>query len=116
MLRAIRQRGGQHYLYTHRDQSAVDALKNDGLWAYFTDKVTKEDGFPYKPAPNALHHLITKHGLDKRLCCMVGDRSIDLDAGKNAGMAAMLFDPDGFYRSYETPFRFHSFQDMINAL
>ena len=30
---------------------------------------------------------------------MVGDRDIDLNAAKNAGMASALFDPDGYLPS-----------------
>lgn len=116
MLRAVKEMGGHNYLYTHRDMSAVAALTHDDLWQYFSDCVTREDGFPYKPEPDALLHLLKKHNLDKSTCCMVGDRDIDLDAAKNAGIAPVLFDPDGFYSEYDTPWRFKSYQEMLKAL
>lgn len=116
LLRAIKENGGHHYLYTHRDMSAIQALERDGLWPLFTDRVIQEDGFPLKPSPQALNHLVQKHGLDLRLCCMVGDRSIDLQAGQNAGMDSILFDPDHFYRDYPITLRFEHFADMQHAL
>lgn len=115
-LRAIWERGGKNYLYTHRNLSSIEALRKDGLWPYFSDSVTSLDGFAHKPSPDALNHLLNKHGLPRQDCCMVGDRSIDLNAGRNAGIAPVLFDPDGFYRDYDTPYRFKTYSDFIRWL
>lgn len=117
MLRAVVENGGKNYLYTHRGSlSAWECLDRDGLRPLFADAVTSDDGFSSKPAPDALNHLIVKHGLDRNACIMMGDRNIDLDAGKNAGIAGGLFDPDGFYPDYPTPWRFSDYDSMINTL
>lgn len=115
-LRAVVAHGGRNYLYTHRDLLAVEALKARGVYDLFTDFVTREDGFPSKPAPDALEHLIKKHGLDKRECMMFGDRDIDLDAAKNAGIQTALFDPDGFYGAYDTPIRVRDYETLRRLL
>ena len=94
LLRSICEHGGRNYLYTHRDRSSLEALEHYGMLPCFTDFVTSENGFPAKPAPDALLHLMEKHGLQPEQCVMVGDRDIDLDSGRNAGMACALFDPD----------------------
>ena len=47
---------------------------------------------------------------------MVGDRPIDLNAGANAGMDSILFDPDGHYANTPATFRFTSFKDFLAAL
>ena len=112
MLRAIVDKGGKNYLYTHRGLNAWEFLKNDGLDGLFCDGVTNKDGFPAKPAPDALNYLAEKHHLDKRQCIMMGDRDIDLDAGKNAGMACALFDPENFYPDYDTPYRYQDAEAM----
>ena len=78
--------------------------------------VTGADGYPLKPAPDALLAMMTRYGLQAADCVMVGDRDIDLDAGKNAGMAGILFDPDGFYPDYPTPWRYASMTDMRKAI
>ncbi len=111
-LDAAVRRGGTHYLYTHRGASALEAFRRDGLSGYFADFITREDGFPLKPAPDALLSMTAKHGLPLDACVMIGDRDIDLDAGKNAGMAGALFDPDGFYPDYPTPFRYRTMDDL----
>ncbi|MBQ9944245.1 MAG: HAD-IA family hydrolase [Clostridia bacterium] len=105
--------GGRNYLYTHRGyDSAFAALNRDGITPLFHDFVTSKDGFPSKPAPDALLHLTGKHSLPMPACIMMGDRDIDLEAAKNAGMAACLFDPDHFYDNYQTPLRFYTYGDM----
>lgn len=116
MLEAVVRAGGKNYLYTHRGQSALSYLEEDGLRDLFADFVTSQQHFPSKPAPDALNYLCAKHGLEKNDCIMVGDRDIDLDAGKNAGMACALFDPDGFYPDYDTPWRFTDLHEMQRAL
>ena len=115
-LRAIAAGGGRNYLYTHRGESAFRWLKYDGLDGLFSDSVTSLDGFPAKPAPDALNHLIEKHHLDRADCVMTGDRSIDLDAAKNAGIACALFDPENYYPDYDTPWRFKTMRDLAKAL
>lgn len=108
--------GARHYLYTHRDGRAWEHLEKDGLRPLFTDGVTSEDGFPHKPAPDALRHLIAKHGLDPAHCAMIGDRDIDILSGQNAGMAGILFDPDGFYPSLKVEGRAGNMDELCRVL
>lgn len=116
MLQMVVQKGGCNYLYTHRGDSSVEALKFYGIDHLFRDCVTSKDGFPLKPAPDALQHLMGKYGLTPDQCIMIGDRDIDVDAGKNAGMHGVLFDPDQIFPDYETPLRFQAFEPMMQAL
>ena len=116
MLRAVVKNGGKNYLYTHRGLNAWEFLRNDGLDTLFCDGVTNKDGFPAKPAPDALNFLAEKHHLNKSECIMMGDRDIDLDAGKNAGMACALFDPENFYPDYDTPYRYRDADAMRREL
>ena len=117
MLLAVHAMGASQYLYTHRGRNtAFRCLERDGIASLFADAVTIEDGFPRKPAPDALESLVKKHGLQKSACVMVGDRDIDFMAAANAGMQSVLFDPEGFYAAVETPLRFDSFDAMRRAL
>ncbi len=116
VLQSIKQNGGQNYLFTHRDKSAVAALSSKDAIAFFKDIITVEHGFSRKPSPDALNFLIDKHDLKKSECCMVGDRPIDLDSAKNAGVASVLFDPENYYPDYPCDYRFVSFKDMQRAL
>lgn len=116
LLHRVERMGGKNYLYTHRDNSALAPLERDGLKDLFTDVVTSLDGFPHKPDPEALLHLIVKHGLDPGDCVVVGDRDIDLDAGHAAGMDSVLFDPDGFYPDYPATHRYTDYRDLVTEL
>lgn len=112
-LETVIANGGKNYLYTHRGyDSAFAALNRDLITSLFSDYVTSKDGFPSKPAPDALLYLTGKHGLNLPECIMLGDRDIDVEAAKNAGIAAALFDPDDFYADYTIETRFHRFDEM----
>ena len=92
ILRYITSHGGRNYLFTHRDKVSIQYLDRYSLTPLFTDFVTREMDFPFKPAPDAVEYLINKHSLEKDRCLMLGDRAIDCGSGLNAGIKALLFD------------------------
>ena len=98
------------HLYTHRSRKALDYLQKHLDVALFEGIVTREDGYPAKPAPDALKALMARANAQPRTCLMIGDRDIDVQAGLNAGMCGCLFDPDGFYASFDAPYRVRSFR------
>jgi len=89
-LRRISEAGGTHYIYTNRNTTVLYYCKKFGWDGLFKDVITSEDDFPMKPAPDALLHLMKKHGLRPEECVMIGDREIDGLSGVNAGMAGCL--------------------------
>ncbi|MBQ8186955.1 MAG: HAD-IA family hydrolase [Clostridia bacterium] len=100
VLREIMLCGGRHFLYTHRNMTAVEHIANFGMSDCFVDRVTSEDKFPSKPAPNAIQALIDRNQLDPAETIMIGDREIDGKSGKNAGIDGALVNyyprlPDG---------------------
>ena len=115
-LRAVVEQGGVNYLYTHRNQTAVEAIAFNNLSELFRDFITSEADFPDKPEPDALNWLIEQHHLDRRECVMVGDRLIDAQAGQNAGIAGALFDPDGVFSAEDADFVFGSLTDFPEKL
>ena len=90
-LSGLRQAGHQHFVYTHRGASCVPILKHTGLYPYFTEIVTASEGFPRKPAPDAILYLIKKYGLSPSGCFYVGDRRVDVEAACNAGIGSILY-------------------------
>ncbi|MCR8849355.1 HAD-IA family hydrolase [Rossellomorea sp. SC111] len=87
----IHETGRKNYLYTHRGESAITMLENYGLKDYFTDFITSEHGFERKPSPNAIQHLIRTHNIEHSEAIMIGDRDLDLESGKNAGISSCYF-------------------------
>ncbi|MER2174890.1 MAG: HAD-IA family hydrolase [Carnobacterium sp.] len=81
----------KNYLYTHRGKSAVVLLKKYGLYDYFSDFITFDQGFERKPNPEALNYLINEHAIQLDEALMIGDRELDLLAAKNAGVSACYF-------------------------
>lgn len=94
-LKALSERGDKHFVYTHRGGSAFTVLGQNGLLPYFTEVLTAESGFPRKPDPTALLFLMEKHGFSADEACYVGDRALDIEAAKNAGIPAILYLPEG---------------------
>lgn len=85
---------GKNFLYTHRGKSVFCYLKEYGVYDCFTDFITSEDGFPPKPAPDAVEYFLKKYNLKKSETVMIGDREIDVLSGKNAGTYSCLFTID----------------------
>ena len=99
-LKQLHEAGYRHYLYTHNHQSAVAQLQREKLWQCFDDAVLGSDGFLLKSAPDALLALMKRSHLTPDTCAMIGDRDIDVIAGHNAGMKAILFEPDGYFTEF----------------
>ncbi len=86
--------GIRHFLWTHRDRAALELLKREGLLDCFEDAVTEESGFPRKPDPAALVSLLRDHALEAGACVMIGDRPLDVRAGRCGGARTILLDPE----------------------
>lgn len=87
LCQEIIRRGGRNLLYTHRDRLAWEMIESAGLAPFFSGGVTAEDGFPSKPAPDAILSLLKIHGIPPGQALMIGDRLIDVQAAQNAGIA-----------------------------
>ncbi len=111
-LEATAATGCRHYLFTHRDRVAVKQLEADGLAPFFSECVTREDGFADKPSPEAVLHLMSRHGFAARDALMIGDRDIDVNAGHAAGVAGVLLDTGGFYPDLKAEYRIDRLADI----
>lgn len=90
ILQSIIDSGGKNFIYTNRGDSLFNFIDKLGIRKYFTDFFTETN----KPNPQALLDGINKHHLQKDLCVVVGDRSLDVDAAYNANVAGILYDED----------------------
>lgn len=116
ILRYVTANGGRNYLYTHRDKVALQYLERDGLTGLFSGFITKENGFPLKPAPDALGWLMREYRLAAAECLMIGDRPIDIGAGHAAGIAGCLFDPEALHPGTACEFCCGSTQTLLSLL
>ena len=91
-IKLLSERGCRHFLYTHRgNETSQHYLNECGIAEYFTAFVDSSNGFPAKPAPDAVEWICREYNLDKSETVMIGDREIDVLSGKNAGVYGCLF-------------------------
>ena len=94
-LQALAAKGARHFVFTHRGSSALFILRHLGVLDLFGEVVTGEQGFPRKPAPDAVNYLLAKYDLDREHTYYVGDRNIDTECAGNAGIKGILYLPAG---------------------
>lgn len=116
ILRYAMAQGHKNYLYTHSGKIVKILLEQWGIADCFEDIIDSTMKFPAKPAPDALNYLCEKHGLDKKDCIMIGDRDIDTDCGRNAGMKGCLFDPDHYYDKADVDYRIENLLELKNII
>jgi HAD superfamily hydrolase (TIGR01509 family) len=86
--------GGKNVIVTHRGQEGTAGLlAAHKMSAYFSGWITRNDGYPRKPDPTSFLAISKAHGLKPEETITIGDRDIDMQAGKNAGVFTCLFDP-----------------------
>lgn len=91
VLQQLQDRGVEHYVFTHRGKTTIPVLDHLGLTGFFREILTSQSGFDRKPAPDAIDHLVEKYSLQKSSTYYVGDRSLDMQCAKNAGISGILF-------------------------
>jgi phosphoglycolate phosphatase-like HAD superfamily hydrolase len=88
----VRSIGGQNLIVTHRGgESLQRLLEFHHMTDYFTDRLTRDDGFPRKPDPASFEEMIQRHHLERASVLAIGDREIDVLAGRAAGVRTCLF-------------------------
>lgn len=84
--------GGKNLIITHRHASGmIKLLTTYNMIQYFSGWITADDGFAKKPDPIAFDTLIQLHQLKREETLGVGDREIDIQAAKSAGLITCLF-------------------------
>lgn len=91
ILEQIQQSGYCNYVVTHRGSSTLDLLEKHNLRHYFKEVVMKENGFERKPSPESINYLVKKYELNRDETVMIGDRSLDVEAGRAAGVHTCFF-------------------------
>lgn len=92
-LRAVIANGGKNYILTHRDiYSTKELLEREGIAELITEVVGPENQFPRKPDPTSLLYLVEKYEMDKEQTVMIGDRTMDVFAGKSAAVKTIFYD------------------------
>jgi len=84
--------GGVNAIVTHRRaESTAGLLTVHGLRPLFAEVITRDDGYPRKPDPAAFLAILRNQHLDARETLAIGDRELDILAGRAAGLPTCLF-------------------------
>ena len=83
----------------------------------FAEIIGGSSGFPLKPEPDALNHILHATGSDAAQSWVCGDNHTDLDAAKNAGMKS-IFAAYGFGTQGNAVYDriIHSFPELTDLL
>lgn len=105
LLFFISENGGKNYVYSHSGNIVLQNVHKWGLEKYFVDYMLGDTRYPRKPAPDALLALMSRNRLEPDKCVMIGDRDIDILAGKNAKISGILIDDGNYYPDLEVEYR-----------
>ena len=84
--------GIHNCIVTHRRRASLQVLlTTHDLHAAFTHIIAADDGFPRKPAPDAMLYLLTTYRIAAADALVIGDRDLDIRAGQAAGIPTCLF-------------------------
>lgn len=83
------------FVYTHRGTSCRIIFDRLGITDYFEEIVDRSFQFKRKPDSEGVDYLVNKYSMDKNHTFYVGDRTIDIDCGRNAGVKTIFFNSSG---------------------
>ena len=113
MLNHVKKNGGKNFIYTNRGASTYSFLEYEGHMEYFTEIITREDGFGRKPKPDCINYLVEKYSLDNETTLMVGDREIDVLAAHNACIKSCYFNSHHIAIPNETDIYIESLPELL---
>ena len=88
-LQFTKEKGIQHFIYTHKGATTGAVLARLGIDQYFTEVITSANGFIRKPHPQGVDYLIEKYDLDKEQTYYIGDRRLDVEVAENSGIQSI---------------------------
>ncbi len=105
-------------LFTNKIQPLTErVLEILGIRRFFGFVVGAEGGFPMKPDPAGLLHMLERSGCGAGDSFMIGDGAVDLETGRRAGIKTALV-TYGYRdsRSLESDLRADSFSELVCSL
>lgn len=108
--------GGRNYIITHRDDSTLKYLQHYGMLRYFTEVITKQNGFKRKPDPEAFIYLIEKYKINKSTAVVIGDRECEILGGKAAGIKTCLYNTNNISLNAAADFYLDSLKNLLELI
>lgn len=83
------------FVYTHRGPRCRELFTLLGIIDYFEEIIDSSRDFKRKPSGEAVSYLVNKYSLDKERTFYVGDRSLDIECGIDAGVKTIFYNSSG---------------------
>ncbi|MCX6025124.1 MAG: HAD-IA family hydrolase [Chloroflexi bacterium] len=107
--------GGTNAILTHRGRaSTLELLSTHCMAPLFSAILAAQDGLPKKPDPAGILRLLEQLRLDAAQTVALGDRDIDILAGKAAGLRTCLYRGEPGHARPD--FAFLDFADLVGYL
>jgi HAD superfamily hydrolase (TIGR01549 family) len=85
-------KNGRNIINTHRGKERLTKLLNKyEMEELFSDIISYEDNIPRKPDPASFNILINRNKLSVKNTLVIGDRELDIIAGREAGLQTYFF-------------------------
>lgn len=106
--------GGKNFLYTHRRKStAVAILDYYEMTGLFEGIYTIENGFKRKPNPEGFDYIIEKFFLLHKETLGVGDRVLDIEAARAAGIDTCFFNSGNSTEKVRANYIIDSLEELL---
>ena len=117
-LESLRSAGFRLAVYTNKPHgSSLHILKQLHTEDLFSAVVGADSGFPLKPAPDALLHILRETGSEPGRSWMVGDNWTDVESGHAAGLrTAFCSWGYGVFRDVRPDVAAESFPGLIRTI
>ncbi len=107
--------GGRNIIVTHRAISSTRSLlEAHEMTSSFDAIFSVEQGYPRKPDPALLEAAIRQFKLEQAETLMIGDRDLDIQAGRAAGVQTCLF--GRVQLSTPADYRIDRYDQLLNLL
>jgi len=88
LLAELRRRGIKTAIFTRNSRKSVETvLSKIGVEV---DRIIAREDAPPKPDPRAINELMERYAVHREEVLMVGDFALDIEAGRQAGIATVL--------------------------
>ncbi len=89
-LKALKEKGIKLAVLSNKQQVATEFVIRELFPAgIFSLVCGAKEGVPLKPDPTAVFGIISEFGFEKDECLFIGDTSVDIQTGKNAGLSSI---------------------------
>ena len=117
VCKLIQSRHGKNLIITHNNIKTTKMLLLEfNMENLFSDIITAEEGYPRKPDPTCFHEMMKRNNISPDETLSIGDRELDIIAGKAAGTKTCLFSPDNHIIKTKTDITVKNYKDLYDII